>query len=145
MSGGFIPAHPRGTESTAFMHVADWYPCVYHTLSKLGHARELNSKRCRDRTLCVLAGVDPTDSVQFAGKIRPIDGIDAWPTLTGAAPNLGREFLPTTNQSLIYNSTWKLIVSAPSTHWFTPCVLSHRCLNLCLRQQRAHESSNKVL
>ena len=28
--------------------------------------------------------------------------------------------LPTTNQSLIFNSTWKLIVAAPSTHWFTP-------------------------
>ena len=56
----------------------------------------------------------------FAGKIRPIDGIDAWPTLTGAAASLGRDYLPTTNQSLIYNSTWKLLVAAPSTHWFTP-------------------------
>ena len=56
----------------------------------------------------------------FAGKIRPIDGIDAWPTLTGAAASLGRDYLPTTNQSLIFNSTWKLIVAAPSTHWFTP-------------------------
>ena len=35
----------------------------------------------------------------FAGKIRPIDGIDAWPTLTGAAASLGRDYLPTTNQS----------------------------------------------
>ena len=97
VSGGFIPAHLRGTENSAFMHVADWYP-----------------------TLCVLAGVSPTDSVMFAGKIRPIDGIDAWPTLMGTAPSLGREYLPTTNQSLIYNSTWKLLVAAPSTHWFTP-------------------------
>ena len=56
----------------------------------------------------------------FAGKIRPIDGIDAWPTLTGAAASLGRDYLPTTNQSLIYNSTWKLLVAAPSPHWFTP-------------------------
>eukprot|EP01047_Picozoa_sp_COSAG01_P040235 COSAG01_NODE_3372_length_6178_cov_83.041125_3_plen_139_part_00 len=71
-------------------------------------------------TLCNLAGVDPTDSVVYNGTVRPIDGIDAWPTLSGVSASLGREWLPTTNQSLVWNSTWKLITAAPSTHWFTP-------------------------
>eukprot|EP00039_Didymoeca_costata_P008916 m.118640 g.118640 ORF g.118640 m.118640 type:complete len:528 (+) comp14282_c0_seq1:62-1645(+) len=96
VSGGFLPNALRGTVNSAFIHIADWYP-----------------------TLANLAGVDPTDNAMYNGTIRPIDGIDAWPVLTGAKQDLGREWLPTTNQSLIWNSTWKLITSAPSTHWFT--------------------------
>ena len=56
----------------------------------------------------------------YNGTARPIDGRDMWPVLTGQAADLGREWLPTTNQSLIWNSTWKLILAAPSTHWYTP-------------------------
>jgi len=91
VSGGFLPERVRGTNLTAFMHIADWYP-----------------------TICNLAGVDPTDNVTFGGIPRPIDGIDLWPVLTGQKKSLGREWLPVTNQSIIWNSTYKLITGAPS-------------------------------
>lgn len=61
LSGGFVPAALRGTTSGAkFIHISDWYP-----------------------TFCNLAGVDPTDTVMFNGKLRPIDGVDVWPLITG--------------------------------------------------------------
>lgn len=112
VSGGFIPPAQRNTNNSAFIHVADWFP-----------------------TMCNLAGVDPTDNVTFKGIPRAIDGRDVWPVLTGVKPDLGREWLPVTNQSIVWNSTYKLITGAPSvshcpsilakrlcpqTHWSTP-------------------------
>ena len=99
VSGGLVPPSLRGTNNSAFISVADWYP-----------------------TILGLAGLTPAqikDDVLYNGTVRPLDGIDAWPVLTGAAKDLGREYFPATNQSLIWNSTWKLITTAPSTHWFT--------------------------
>ena len=96
VSGGFLPAAQRGTTSDKFFHIADYYP-----------------------TIAKLAGVDPTDTVVYNGTARPIDGRDMWPVLTGQAADLGREWLPTTNQSLVWNSRWKLITAAPATHWYT--------------------------
>ena len=81
VSGGFIPARLRGSTNAGFMSVADWYP-----------------------TLLSVAGLNPAqiaDTVEYNGTARPIDGIDAWPMLTGAPGHatLGREWLPTTNQA----------------------------------------------
>lgn len=100
VSGGVVPPQRRGTNTSAFISVADWYP-----------------------TLLGLAGVSPEDirdDVNYSGAVRSLDGIDAWPVLMGEADSLGREWLPTTNQSIVWNSTWKLITGAPSTHWFSP-------------------------
>jgi len=48
MAGGIVPAALRGTNSGAkLVHISDWYP-----------------------TFCNLAGVDPTDTVMFDGKVR---------------------------------------------------------------------------
>ena len=66
------------------MYVTDWFP----TLSKL-------------------AGVDPADDWRDAsGIVRGIDGVDLWPTLRDgdavATSWIEREFLPTSERSLIY-------------------------------------------
>ena len=100
VGGGLVPPALRGTNNSAFLSVADWYPTI---LSVAG-----------------LSAAQIKDDVLYNGTMRPLDGINAWPVLMGARKDLGREFFPVTNQSIIWNSTWKLITTAPSTHWFTP-------------------------
>ena len=69
LAGGFLPDALRGQSTGAkLVHVADWYP-----------------------TFCALAGTDPTDDAVFDGIIRPIDGVDVWPMLTGARPRALRK------------------------------------------------------
>eukprot|EP00117_Sycon_ciliatum_P046160 scpid70267/ scgid33095/ Arylsulfatase J len=58
-NGGLLPEKMKGTSVEGYIHIADWYP-----------------------TFCGLAGVDPTDT--GPGKF-PVDGVDVWPLLTGAA------------------------------------------------------------
>ena len=33
LNGGLVPAHARGTESRALVHVTDWAPTIYHVLT----------------------------------------------------------------------------------------------------------------
>jgi hypothetical protein len=61
VSGGFVPAHMRGTKLGGYIHMADWYS-----------------------TFCALAGVDPTDTVASRFGLPPIDSLDMWSYLSGA-------------------------------------------------------------
>jgi arylsulfatase A-like enzyme len=60
LAGGSLPHSMRGTRSSALVHVSDWYP-----------------------TLCLLAGASPINDANISGRVRPIDGVDVWPLLTG--------------------------------------------------------------
>ena len=94
LTGGVVPQELRGTSNHAIMHVADWYP-----------------------TLCNLVGVSPLDTVMMNGTERTIDGIDVWPLLLSGAKDSPREYLPTTEASIIWKGRWKLIVDASATKW----------------------------
>ena len=63
VSGGFVPPARRGTVAEGFIAIEDWYP-----------------------TLSLLAGVDPADEPARAANLPPVDGVDVWPYLSGAAP-----------------------------------------------------------
>ena len=63
VSGGFVPPARRGTVAEGFIAIEDWYA-----------------------TLCGLAGVDPADEPARAAGLPPIDSLDVWPYLSGAAP-----------------------------------------------------------
>jgi arylsulfatase B len=66
-SGGAIPPAMRGTLSHAFLAIEDWYT-----------------------TFCALAGVDPVDQRAAAAGLPPVDGLNAWPVLSGANASSGR-------------------------------------------------------
>ena len=66
VAGGHVEAlpgfedHLKNTTNERFIHVSDWYA-----------------------TLSTMVGVDPTDNATYDGVVRPIDGIDVWPLITG--------------------------------------------------------------
>ena len=109
-AGGFVPPALRGGRLNTTLSFADVYP-----------------------TLVTLAGGDPTDTVTLAGQPRPIDGISFWPLLLrsggrgiasasrSSAAEL-HEYLPTTEDSIIWQGRWKLITSATlgGAFWFPP-------------------------
>ena len=66
-AGGLLPPAMRGTKSGAFLAIEDWYT-----------------------TFCFLAGVDPTDARAAAAGLPPVDGLNAWPVLSGANASSGR-------------------------------------------------------
>ena len=88
-----MPVALRGTRSGAkLVHISDWYP-----------------------TFCVLAGVDPSNPVDFNGTIHGIDGVDVWPMLTNVNTTQPRLLTPTTEVGIIEASPerfWKLITLA---------------------------------
>mgnify|MGYP000008483854 CR=1 FL=1 len=69
-------------------------------------------------------GVDPTDNVTMDGAVRPIDSINVWPLLThtneDGEPPAGHEYLPLTEQTIVYQERYKLVAQAESTFWTTP-------------------------
>ena len=93
-NGGIIPQKMLGTSLEGYIHIADWYP-----------------------TFCGLAGVDPSDS--GPGKF-PVDGVDVWPLLSGAANEsthdeivLGFNFSESEpNQGAIIVGDYKLVVGS---------------------------------
>ena len=101
VSGGFVPAALRGTHSGAkLVHVCDWYA-----------------------TFSVLAGVDPSDPVDFNGTVHDIDGVDVWPMLTGINSTQPRMLTPTTEVGIIEATPerfWKLITLAGQSVYYTP-------------------------
>ena len=80
VSGGFLSPGLRGTVSHGFMHVADWYA-----------------------TLSTLVGVDPSDV--YDG--HDVDSLDMWPLITGQNATNPREFLPVTEQTIIWKGQYK--------------------------------------
>lgn len=96
ITGGFLPSNLRGTKTNAFLSIADWYP-----------------------TFCALAQVgDCSDKVERGGKIVDIDGINQVPRLLGDSDPLIHEYLPTTEEGIIWKEQYKLLVNAQRTHWF---------------------------
>jgi arylsulfatase A-like enzyme len=104
LAGGWLPTHLRGTQNDALMHVADVYP-----------------------TLCGIVGVDPTDTVMLpayspSAQPRPIDGVDIWSVLLAGGSRSPRQFLPTTEHSIIWQAgdraLWKLINGAGRNGWY---------------------------
>ena len=108
VSGGFVPAHLRGTKNGANMHLVDWYP-----------------------TFCHLAGVDPTDdpplpplpadpanpfaNIYGEHSFPPLDGVNLWPVLTAgssAAPDAAHPTL-VLSKEVILAGRYKLLVSQP--------------------------------
>jgi len=71
VSGGFLPEGMRGKKLSEYIHMADWYS-----------------------TFCHLAGVDPADAAAAAAGLPPIDSIDMWPLLSGAAASSPRTEIP---------------------------------------------------
>ena len=75
VSGGFISPSLRGTSSDVLMHVADWFvSCHDITGTILVAFSRYQRCRCGQATLSVIAGVDPSDAVEYRGKLRDIDG-----------------------------------------------------------------------
>ena len=75
VSGGFIEPPLRGTSSDVLMHVADWFVSC-HDITGTVWVAFSRYQRCRrgQATLSVIAGVDPSDAVEYRGKLRDIDG-----------------------------------------------------------------------
>jgi arylsulfatase A-like enzyme len=112
-TGGYIPLNLRGGNLPTTIHFADVYP-----------------------TLCILIGVSPADDVELQGATRSIDGLDFWPFLLNSTTTVDRgeekadeeqgmvelhEYLPTTEDSIIYDGRWKLITNAGLyTAYWTP-------------------------
>ncbi|CAE7245189.1 ARSB [Symbiodinium natans] len=88
VSGGFLPENVRGSERGGIIHIADWYG-----------------------TLCALAGVDASDQRAAAAGLPPIDSVDMWPYLSGAADASPRNTIPVGDTCLISGS-WKLMTAA---------------------------------
>merc|ERR1712190_386592 len=112
LSGGIVPKNLRGKSSGTFVHVADWYA-----------------------TFASLVGVSPRDTARTK---HDIDGINVWPFLTGGNSTSTREFLPITEDSIIWKSQYKLMTVAKATNDYTTndttvpsklaCTVAHPCL-----------------
>ena len=101
-TGGFVPPGVRGAQLRSTLQFADVYP-----------------------TLCNLAGVSADDTPVIRGMPRPIDGKNFWPLLLnssrGGSANASaevHEFLPTTENSIIWRGRWKLITDATLGGWY---------------------------
>jgi hypothetical protein len=93
---------------TASASAQDWYP-----------------------TLCTLVGVPSADTIMLNGTARPIDGVDVWPILVGGRSDSPREYLPTTEHSIIWQGRWKLLTNASGSGWYPPALgygHHHQCL-----------------
>jgi len=75
LSGGWLPARLRGTRVSHVIHVSDWFA-----------------------TLSTLVGVSP--SSVFRG--HEVDSVDVWPMITDANATNPREFLPVTEQTILW-------------------------------------------
>eukprot|EP00935_MAST-01C_sp_MAST-1C-sp1_P002256 g2256.t1 len=83
ISGGFVPANIRGTNSGAkLVHISDWYA----TFSALAGA----------------VSADPVHVTDSTGQARvaDIDGVNVWPLLTGTNLTQPRRLTPTTEASI---------------------------------------------
>lgn len=87
-AGGLIPPKMRGTVSTEYVHISDWYG-----------------------TFARLAGVDPFDQKASDNGLPPVDSIDLWPHISGESSAPVRNELLAA-PSILYDGQWKLITGA---------------------------------
>ena len=76
VSGGFVPAHLRGTSSSLRISIADWYP----TFAALAGAST------NDPPPVAPLPVDPSDpgkDIWGKDSFPDVDGVNIWPLLTG--------------------------------------------------------------
>lgn len=96
LTGGYLPPALRGTTNEAFISIADWYP-----------------------TLCALAGVaDCSDNIVRGNATFPVDGVNVWGQLIGTNKSIAHEYLPTTEDGIIYQERWKYLTGTSSTWWY---------------------------
>ena len=104
VGGGALPAAQRGTKTSAFVAVEDFYT-----------------------TFCAIAGVDPRDDRAAAAGLPPVDGVNQWPHIAGTATaSLRDEVVIGTNdgnltvvQGLINaTSGWKLLLGSVYPSWY---------------------------
>jgi len=111
-AGGLLPAAVRGTKSEGLIAGCDVYA-----------------------TFCALAGVDATDARAAAAGLPPVDGVNIWPFLSGAAPssprteivigtdaseaNLYQVSNTTVVQGLVRADGWKLLIGATGQNIWT--------------------------
>jgi hypothetical protein len=114
-AGGLLPAAVVGTTNDHLMVGADVYA-----------------------TFCALAGVDPTDARAAAAGLPPIDGVNQWPSISGAATTGPRTEVPvgstageaglagatgrdadTVVQAIVTAEGWKLMVGQTGQNIWT--------------------------
>lgn len=93
-SGGYLPAAVRGSQLDGIMAIGDWYG----TFAKMG-------------------GVDPADPVAAAAGLPPVDSMDLWPYLSGAASSSPRTELPVSSQTLIQGQYKFMQGNMPTATW----------------------------
>lgn len=94
VTGGLLPTAMRGKNTTAAMHVSDWYT-----------------------TFSGLAGVDHTDDHD---GVPSVDGVDQWPVISGQTTDPQRTEIFVAKNTLILDN-WKLIATgAGDARWSGP-------------------------
>jgi len=79
--------------------------------------------------------VDPRNDVYLDGRVRPIDGVDVWPMLTGANTTQPRVLTPTTESSIVEatpTTWWKLITLAGQSNYYYPNATQRQGNDPCL-------------
>lgn len=100
VAGGFLPPQMRGHKLEEHVHMCDWYA-----------------------TFCALAGVSPVDTEAAKHGLPPVDSLNMWPLLSGAATHSPRSEIPLAvdfetgthvgkilgNSSALIIGAWKLL------------------------------------
>lgn len=95
VSGGYLPPHARGTKSTHFTHLADWYP-----------------------TFCHLANVSATDHRAASYGLPVVDGENLWAVIAAPTPQThARELY--IDRNVVINGTYKLLVGSIDRSFLT--------------------------
>lgn len=110
VSGGILAASLRGTTTSAYVHIADWYA-----------------------TFCELAGVDPTDHVAAKYGLPPIDSLSMVQLISSTNGTSPRQEIPisldwvdgkagsSANASALIQGPWKLVQGLQlQTFWQGP-------------------------
>merc|ERR1712039_16691 len=108
VSGGFIPASLRGTNSSVNTHIVDWYP----TFAKLAGADPTDDPPVAPLPADVQK---PTKNVYGDKSFPPVDGVDVWPMLMQpekSSLDSAHKHLVLTKEVLIAGK-YKLLVSQP--------------------------------
>lgn len=128
LAGGYLPAPLHGTSFDGFIHISDWYPTLCNLIGadpsdkarcEFGHA-VFNVNHDALDILTQIPSPVPPSQVNIDGGVHDVDGIDVWPMLNGVAGAPTHEWLPITEDSIIYQQRWKLLTQADSTWWYTP-------------------------